>query len=66
MAMNTHANTDDDLEKSISELAKRIKENGDLLRNAIGQSWADSAIDEIRTDAVEIQRLVARISSSRK
>ena len=64
--MNTLPISEDDLEKSISVLAQRIKDNGDLLRNAMGQTWADTTVDEIRSDAMEIQRLIARIANSKK
>ena len=55
----------DDPKELILMLAKRIKENGDLLRNAIGQTWADTALDEIRRDASEIQRLAEKITSNK-
>lgn len=61
--MSTHSDSEDNPHKQISSLAERIKENGDLLRNAIGQSWADIALDEIRTDAVEIQKLITHITA---
>ncbi len=62
--MSTHSGSEEDPHKQISSLAKRIKENGDLLRNAIGQSWADIALDEIRTDAAEIQKLITHITAN--
>lgn len=55
----------DDPKELILKLAKRIKENGDLLRNAIGQTWADTALDEIRRDASEIQHLAEKIASNK-
>jgi hypothetical protein len=60
-----HPGSSSEPEKLILELAKRIKENGDLLRNAIGQSWADTALDEMRTDATEIQKLVEKLIESK-